>query len=148
MGNELYELEEGSNAMTFEFTSVGPKGAIPKMVIYSKTNVRNLYNLAFGDKNINTGDIDDLVITNNEDSQKVLATVASTVYVFLNKYPEALIIATGSTKARTRLYQMGISKYLDDIIANFNVFGEKDGILHPFEKNIGYDAFLIMRKKK
>ena len=134
--------------MTFEFTSVRPNGKIPKMVIYSKTNVRNLYNLAFGDKNINTGDIDDLMITNNEDSQKVLATVASTVYVFLNKYPEALIIATGSTKARTRLYQMGISKYLDDIIANFNVFGEKDGILHPFEKNIGYDAFLIMRKKK
>ena len=25
MGNELYKLEEGSNAMTFEFTSVGPK---------------------------------------------------------------------------------------------------------------------------
>ena len=148
MGNELYELEEGSNAMTFEFTSVGPNGKIPKMVIYSKTNVRNLYNLAFGDKNINTGDIDDLVITNNEDSQKVLATVASTVYVFLNKYPEALIIATGSTKARTRLYQMGISKYLDEITADFNVFGEKDGKLHPFEKNIGYDAFLIMRKKK
>ena len=141
MGNELYELEEGSNAMTFEFTSVGPNGKIPKMVIYSKTNVRNLYNLAFGDKNINTGDIDDLVITNNEDSQKVLATVASTVYVFLSKHPEALIIATGSTKARTRLYQMGISKYLDEITADFNVFGEKDGILHPFEKSIGYDAF-------
>ncbi len=74
--------------------------------------------------------------------------MASTVYVFLNKYPKALIIATGSTKARTRLYQKGISKYLDEIIANFNVFGEKNGILRPFEKNIEHDAFLIMRKKK
>ncbi len=36
MGNELYELEEGSNAMTFGFTSVRPKGAMPKLVIYSK----------------------------------------------------------------------------------------------------------------
>ena len=147
MSNERYELREGLNAMTYEFSSIRPKGKIDKVVIYSEID-DNVYNLGFGDKNIDTGDIDDLVITNNEDSQKVLATVASTVYVFLSKYPEALIIATGSTKARTRLYQMGISKYLDEITADFNVFGEKDGKLHPFEKNIGYDAFLIMRKRK
>ena len=133
--------------MTYEFTSVGPKGAIPKLVIYYELE-DNVYNLAFGDKDFNTGDIDDLVITDNKDSQKVLATVASTVYAFFKKYPDAFIRASGSTKARTRLYQMGISKYLDEITADFNVFGEKDGKLHPFERNIGYDAFLIMRKKK
>ena len=147
MRDELYELKAQSDATTFEFTSVGPKGEIPKLVVYSKTGVKNLYNLAFGDKDPNTGDFDDLAVTNNGDSQKVLATVASTIYAFTYKYPNALVIVKGSTKARTRLYQMGISKNLEDITTHFMVFGEKDGIVYPFERNIGYDAFLITRKK-
>ena len=134
MGKEQYELRAESDAMSYEFTSIGPKGEIPKLIIYSKTPVKNLYNLAFGDKDLNTGEIDDLVITDNKDSQKVLATVASTVYAFTNKYPRAFIGATGSTKARTRLYQMGISNNLEKITADFNVFGRKEGIWQPFEK--------------
>ena len=63
MSNELYELSVKSDAMTFEFTSIGPKGEIPKLVIYSKMPTKNLYNLAFGDKNLETDTIDDLVIT-------------------------------------------------------------------------------------
>ena len=144
MGNELYELEEGSNAMTFEFTSVGPKGAIPKLVIYTEIDNNNVYNLGFGDKNPNTGKIDDSVVTDNKDSQKVLATVASTVYAFFDKHPTALIVATGSTKART---QMGISNNLEDITIDFNVFGRKDKIWYPFEKNIEYNAFIITLKE-
>ncbi len=34
MRNERYQLEASFDAMTFEFTSVGPKGEIPKLVIY------------------------------------------------------------------------------------------------------------------
>ena len=147
MGNELYELEEGSNAMTFKFTSVGPNGAIPKLVIYTEIDNNNVYNLGFGDKNPNTGKIDDSVVTDNKDSQKVLATVASTVYAFFDKHPTALIVATGSTKARTRLYQMGISNNLEDITVDFNVFGRKGKIWCPFEKNIEYNAFIITLKE-
>ena len=79
MSNERYELREGLNAMTYEFSSIRPKGKIDKVVIYSEID-DNVYNLGFGDKNIDTGDIDDLVITDNKDSQKVLATVAFTLY--------------------------------------------------------------------
>jgi hypothetical protein len=43
--------------------------------------------LAFGDKDIEAGDIDDKVISNNGDSEKVLATVVATVYAFIDKYP-------------------------------------------------------------
>ena len=85
MRNERYELETESDAMVFEFTSVGLKGRIPKLVIYSETNVADVYNLGFGDKDMETGDIDDMVITDNKDSPKVLATVASTVYAFTYK---------------------------------------------------------------
>ena len=146
MGKERYELISESDAMSFEFTSIGPKGEVPKLVIYSEIE-DNVYNLAFGDKDLNTGKIDDLVVTDNKDSPKVLATVASTVYAFTDKYPRALIAATGSTSARTRLYQMGISNNLKEITADFDVLGRKEGIWHQFEKNIAYDAFVIRRKK-
>ncbi len=147
MGNERYELDISSDMMAFEFTSVRPKGKIPKLVIYSKTGIKGLYNLGFGDKDINTGKIDDLVITDNKDSVKVLATVASTIYAFMTKYPNAAVAATGSTKARTRLYQMGISNNLEEICKDFNVFGRIDRFWYPFEKNITFNAFLVISKK-
>ncbi|MEJ7681298.1 MAG: hypothetical protein WKG06_26305 [Segetibacter sp.] len=95
------------------------------MVIYSETDTRNFYNLGFGDKD-ETGNIDDKVVTNNGDSEKVLATVASTLYTFTDKFPEAMIFVTGSTKARTRLYKIGISNYIEEIEVDFEVFGLVD----------------------
>lgn len=147
MRNERYELEASFDAMVFEFISIGPNGKIPKLVIYSETNVENIYNLAFGDKDINTGDFDDLVVTDNKDGQKVLATVASTLYTFTDYYPNAWVGAEGSTKARTRLYQIGISKHLDEITEDFIVLGRIGQKLFLYEKNTKYDAFLITRKK-
>ena len=149
MGNERYDLAEDSDAMVFEFTSVGPKGRIPKLVVYSNTYIEGMYNLGFGDKNTLTGAIDDMIVTDNKDSQKVLATVASTVYAFFNKHPDAFITARGSTKVRTRLYQMGISNNLEEIAKDFAVWGSKEAedIWRPFEKNIKYDDFLIALKK-
>ena len=147
MRNELYELRVMLDIMTFEFTSVGPKGEIPKLVIYSKTGVQGLYNLGFGDKNVTTGGVDDLIITDNKDSLKVLATVASTIYAFMDKYPNTAVTASGSTKARTRLYQMGISNNLEEISTDFNIFGRVRGLWYPFEKNVEYEAFLVTRKK-
>ena len=146
MGKEQYELREGLNTMTYEFTSIGPKGEIPKLVVYSKID-HNIYNLAFGDKDINTGGFNDLVITDNKDSQKVLVTVASTVYTFTDKYPDVWIAVSGSTRARTRLYQIGISNNWAKISADFIVLGFKNETWELFEKNIAYDAFLIKRKK-
>jgi len=99
-----YPLASSDKMMTFEFVSEGKNRLIHKLVRYQPTNLKDLYNLAFGDKDHSTGEIDDKVISNNGDSEKVLATVVATVYAFTDKYPETWIYATGSTKARTRLY--------------------------------------------
>lgn len=48
--------------------------------------------------NIVTGEIDDTVISNNGDSEKVLATVVTTLYAFIYKHQNAMVYATGSTK--------------------------------------------------
>jgi len=141
-----YELKAEKSLMVFEFVSEGPKGEIPKLIKYSETNLKDLYNLAFGDKNLKTGEIDDTIVSNNGDSEKVLATVVSTVYAFCDKHPESWIFATGSTKSRTRLYRMGITKYIDEVGKDFDVYGLRDNEWEEFVKEIEYDAFLVKHK--
>ncbi|MCW3110004.1 MAG: hypothetical protein JWQ09_4510 [Segetibacter sp.] len=143
-----YPIIIGETAMVYEFISEGIRGRINKLVIYSETHLHNFYNLGFGDKDEETGNIDDEVVTNNGDSEKVLATVASTLYIFTEKFPEAMIFATGSTKARTRLYRIGISNNIEEIEIDFEVFGLVGENWQRFQKQIEFDAFLVKRKKK
>jgi len=42
----------------------------------------------------------------------------------------------GSTIARTRLYQIGISSLLNEISMDFDIIGSKNGILHEFQKEM------------
>jgi hypothetical protein len=141
-----YELIAEKSLMVFEFTSEGPKGQIPKLIKFSETALKGFYNLAFGDKNSETGDIDDNVVSNNGDSEQVLATVVSAVFAFTDSYKETWVYATGSTKSRTRLYRMGISKYFDEVKQDFQVFGMLDGEWQEFEKEVDYTAFVVRRK--
>ena len=94
--------------MVFGFVREGLKGGIPKLVQFGETNLKDFYNLAFGDEDLAAGEINDSIVSNNNDSNKVLATVVTTVYAFTDKYPEAWVYATGSTRSRTRLYRMGL----------------------------------------
>lgn len=142
-----YHLTAGDKLTTFEFISEGPKGRIPKLIQISPTNVKDMYNLAFGDKDRRTGRINDTIISNNGDSEKVLATVVATVYAFTDKYPDSLIYATGSSSSRTRLYRMGITKYITEVEKDFEVLGLKGNGWHPFKKGEEYGAFLVKRKK-
>ena len=141
-----YSLNSNKKMMTFEFTSEGTKGTIQKLVKYQETNLKDLYNLAFGDKNSETGEIDDKVISNNGDSEKVLATVIATLYAFTDKYPNVWVYATGSTKARTRLYRMGITKFLGEVKKDFEIYGELENDWDKFKIGTEYDGFLVRRK--
>lgn len=143
---ERYELKAEKALLVFEFISTGPRGEIAKLVQYSETNLKDFYNLGFGDKNAHTGEIDDRVISNNGDSQKVLASVAATVYAFTDRYPDAWIYATGSTKARTRLYRIGITNNLTEILQDFELYGLRVGEWEEFTKGVAYEAFLVKRK--
>ena len=143
-----YALASSDKLTTFEFVSEGQKGIIHKIVRYQPTNLKDIYNLAFGDKDHTTGNIDDTVISNNGDSEKVLATVAATVYAFTDKYPDVWIYATGSTKSRTRLYRMGVTKFFSEVNDDFEVLGEREGDWESFRENVSYEGFLVRRKNK
>lgn len=142
-----YEVEFGADSRVFEFDSEGPKGKIRKIVQYSDTHLKGFYNLGFGDKNTLNNSINDLIVTNNSDSQKILATVAATLFVFTDHYPDAYVLAAGSTLARTRLYRIGITNNLEQIKKDFFIYGLKQNDWEEFKKDVTYEVFLVKRKK-
>ena len=48
-------------------------------------SVKGYFNLGFGDLDVETREINDEIITNNGNGQKVLATLVSTIYSFTGK---------------------------------------------------------------
>lgn len=144
---EKYESSANKAKTIFTFISEGPKGKIVKQIQYTKLGfTKNLYNLAFGDLIIGTNDIDDLSVTDNQDRNKVLATVVSTIYEFTTQHPKAKIFFAGSTDTRTRLYRMAIDQYFEELADTFEIKGVTEKGSIKFKKNIKYDAFLITRK--
>ena len=138
-----YQLSTESSLTVFEFISVGPNGNIPKLIKFSETHLKDFHNLGFGDKNAITGEIDDRIVSNNGDSD-----VVSAVYAFTDINPNSWVYATGSTRARTRLYRMGIGKYFTKVKVDFEVYGLKDDTWIEFDKNIEFEAFVVKRKNK
>lgn len=141
-----YEYVTESAAELFKFTSEGTKGSIRKLVVYTQMLEKDIYNLAFGDYDEETNSINDNVVTDNKDSQKILATVASTLYIFTDKHPNVWVYATGSNAARTRLYRMGITTNLEEILEDFEIYGLSGETWQAFEKRKEYEAFLVKRK--
>ncbi|MNL12469.1 hypothetical protein D3C87_1333370 [compost metagenome] len=147
MQQESYNFTKEEGDATYEFVSAGPKGKIRKTIIYQQIPGRtNTYNLAFGDLDEKNRTINDLTTSNNSDTQKVLVTVAKTLLDFMNNRLNAIVFATGSTPSRTRLYQMGISQFYDEIHLKFNVKGYYNHSWQPFERGRNYQAFLLKHK--
>ena len=146
---DRYEYFANNDFLSYEFFSEGPKGKIKKIIRFTPRNAGGItyFNLGFGDWNEEKKRIDDLVVTDNQDRQKILATIGSAVLDFTALFPDVLVYAKGSTAARSRLYQMGISANLSEIQSLLHVFGFIDNAWKKFEKGLNYDAFLVLRKK-
>lgn len=143
---EKYNLKSSAKGKRYEFVSEGPKGAIPKLIEFQVTHDPGLFNLAFGDKDPVTGEIDDLSVSDNGDTEKVLATVVAAVYAFCEHYSDAYVYAAGSTKAGTRRYRMGITRYLNQMQQDVYLYGRSGDDFIEFEPNTAYDGFLAQRK--
>jgi hypothetical protein len=139
-----------SDKLEFQFTSVGPKGEIKKIVQFTRLGDTGIYNLSFGNFCID-GSIDDETTNNNKDRNKILATVAASVYEFTALHPETMIFFKGITLARTRLYRMAITINYKEIRKDFKIYGishNGTGLkVSMFKKGIDYVGFLIKRKK-
>jgi hypothetical protein len=140
-----YPLVKRPESFYYEFYSEGPNGNIKKVVEYFRLLEfeAEVFNLAFGDWDEEDQRINDLTISKNSDRDKVLATVASTVIDFMKDHPDAIIIASGSTLSRTRLYQMGIARVLEKVTPSFEILGFVDNSWQPFQNGVNYNAFLL-----
>ena len=143
-----YELSAENSLNIFEFVSIGTKGKIQKIIQFSETHLKDFYNLGFGDKNSETGEVNDKVVSNNGDSQKVLATVVAAIYAFTDRNPSVWVYATGSTEARVRLYRMGINKYYDKVSEDFEIYGLIEDEWLAFNQELDFEAFVVRRIKK
>jgi hypothetical protein len=144
-----YSVDE--SFLEYEFFSDGPKGQIKEVVRFTPrvSNDGSLFhNLAFGDWDEVKQRVDDLIISNNEDTERVMATIAAIVIDFSDHFGDVTIFAEGSTTTRTRLYQMGINKFRKEIESVFDVYGfaNKSG-WESFQTGINYDALLVRLKK-
>lgn len=128
---------------------VSPKGVIKKVVnfefLYSYNNIA-VVNLAFGDWDKVNHKIDDSVVSNNNDRDKILATVAATVLEYTKVHGRCFVLARGSTRSRSRLYQMGINAHRAEIESIFVVMGYYEGEWIPFEPCRNFDAFSVIKK--
>ncbi|SMC88553.1 DUF6934 family protein [Pedobacter africanus] len=137
-----------ADSLSYTFISNGPNGNIKKIVVLEAiSDDKCLYNLAFGDLNKDTGEIDDLAKSNNSDTQKILSTVAAIAADFLTRNPNVQLLATGSTASRTRLYRIGITRFWNEINTLFEVKGYINAHWESFQKGKTYNAFLVTRKK-
>jgi hypothetical protein len=142
MGKDKYNVTVKSDHLTYEFISEGPKGKITKIVVYQHM-FDNFYNLAFGDFTNQNEILDDLIVSDNGDTAKILSTVASTLFDFFQHYEGTIVFAQGSTHSRNRLYRRYLSQFLDIISENFMLLGELDGKIERFQKGKDYTSFYI-----
>src|SRR4030095_14112140 len=105
MNLNYYEYSISEDFLSYEFCSEGPNGKIKKVIRFTLMVVsgRISFNLGFGDLQ-EDGTINDIVASNNQDTERVLATVAHAVIEFTNYFPNARIYCEGSTPSRTRRY--------------------------------------------
>ena len=147
MNQPSYAFDQDEAALRFDFESVSDQRVIHKRIEYSVTTVPDLYNLALGDV-LPNGVLDDTMRSNNDDRDKVMATVVQTLLVFLRQYPDRYVIFSGSTESRTRLYRVIISRELDNALELFDIYGViPDGGFELFQADSQYIAFLITGKK-
>jgi amidophosphoribosyltransferase len=107
---EIYQLSSSENSMSFLFTSEGPKGKIEKLILFQATHIKNVFNLAFGDINTLTKEIDDSIVRGT--------TLKTSILRILDRlHPKKIIIVSSSPQIRyPDCYGIDMSK-MGDFIA-------------------------------
>lgn len=136
MNVERYEYLTNDLFLDYEFISEGPSKKVKKELSFTPQNSDGItyFNLGFGDLDEGAGTVNDLAVTDNKDTEKVLATIAAIVVEFTAHFPDMPVYARGSTPSRTRLYQMGLSAHWKEIEQLLSVYGYANNEWTYFEK--------------
>jgi hypothetical protein len=143
MDRPVYPIAE-IEPLVFRFDSIGPKGIIPKLIVYQPMGAENEFNLALLD--ITQTGLSDFSISANGDMEKVIASVIATFDLFFRHHPDARVVFSGSSPSRIRLYCIIISKYEEIATETFHLYGIRQGNYERFKKDIAYESFIIEKR--
>ncbi len=120
MKQEPY-LYKSIGRQRYIFISTGKK-AIVKMVEFTPSKAPDIVNLGFGDL-LPDNTLDDKSVSNNGDIVKTFATIIVIVKAFTGRFPYLKIAFTGSTAARTKLYNRILKMYYFEFSKEFLITG-------------------------
>ncbi len=175
----VYELEadKSGNGLKFFFISKGEQDII-KAIQFSfvqELNGRNIYNLGFGDYDLENDIIVDDINTNNGDAYKVFNTVLTTIPIFFENFGDEILMVQGSDgrpafaekckleckkkcvdecknyNRRINIYRGYVDKNYNDLSADYQFLGgikneEQQTILETYERCKKYDSVFLFRK--
>ena len=127
----------------FIFESEGVQGKIVKIIQFSPMD-DNEWNLGFGD--LKSGFVDDSIVSNNQDTVKVLQTVARATYEFFNTYPDSVVIINPVDERRRKLYNRIFQRHIKDISTVCDVTGVIGTEKELYESQKYYESFKIKLK--
>lgn len=146
MKHERYKYSAENELMYFEFISTGPKGQVKKIIEFSETNVKDVYNLAFGDFDEQTQRISDRVVTNNGDSLKYLL---QSLPRCMRSLPSGLrhgFLQREVPRCGQDCIEWGLTNNLSEISKDFHLYGLQEDQWVDFLLGEDYKAFLVKRK--
>ena len=172
-----HELHVANDLLQFYFVSKGDKDIV-KLVQYryiKNFDGRPLFNLGFGDYDMQSGAVSDEESSNNRDHYKVFHTVLNTVPRLFDAYGNIILMVQGSDSKqeyidkcratcskrcdpglcknahrRINIYRSFVDKYFDELSNTYIFMGseaaENQNIIELYQKGKKYNAVLVMRK--
>ncbi|MCL2098563.1 MAG: hypothetical protein FWH23_07400 [Bacteroidales bacterium] len=139
---DRYEIFADSS-FDYYFFSEGPNGKIKKQVCFRETDLKNYYQLNFGD--VIEGNIKEDVVSDNKDTDKVIATISWILFRFVQQSPSRHVRFSGLTVSRKRLICRWMSQNYDKIIQYAHIYGYRQDKWEKFYPNRYYGAILIKK---
>ncbi|MGN6437347.1 MAG: DUF6934 family protein [Agriterribacter sp.] len=172
-----FNLTKSDTNLLFIFMSKGNK-EIVKAIQYQYVNElggRGVYNLGFGNYDVDTDTMTDDTIDNNGDVYKVFNTVLSTIPIFFENNKDAVLLVQGSdskldfiekcrqacsrkcekeckkANRRINIYRGHLDKNYNELSIDFQFMGgiksfENHIMLEEYECRKKYDTVLLLKK--
>lgn len=145
MDEPSYQFDAQPIEFFYRFDSVSTNKTVQKVVAITETPLLNVFNLSLLDV-LDTGELSDETVSNNQDMPTVLSTVLKIAENFLARFPDKVLTFRGSDDRRTRLYRIVIARELTKLQARFTIIGQIGSAVELFQLDQPYTQFYIKLK--
>jgi hypothetical protein len=147
--NDAYNFNSTNDFLIYEFTSSG-KTLINRVVVFSETEFKNIYNLGQGIKTTDddgTFYVDYDTETNNNDMKELFSTIFKIILMFNINHPNNIIYIKGNTYQKIKIYNFLLSRHKNKINKKFYLYGIINGDMIHFNKYQDFESIVLIPKK-